>query len=49
MRGKAVKIKKQDEAQERQNARDLRTTQEQLALIDARPGNSAKERARLNA
>lgn len=34
-------------AQERQEARKARSTAEQLTLLDARPGESAKERARL--
>lgn len=34
-------------AQERQKARKSRTAAEQLALLDARPGKSARERARL--
>jgi len=37
------------EADERQAARDKRTTEEQLALLDSRPGESARERERLEA
>jgi hypothetical protein len=48
MRGKAVKARKQAEAQERQDARNKRTNEQQLALIETRRGNSAKERARLS-
>lgn len=36
-----------DEAEARQAARDLRTAEEQLALIDSRPGASRRERIRL--
>jgi len=35
------------EADAREEARACRTPKEQLALLDARPGNSARERARL--
>jgi hypothetical protein len=35
------------EAEERQVRRDLRTTDEQLQLIDSRPGASRRERIRL--
>jgi hypothetical protein len=31
----------------RQEARDNRTTEQQLALLDQRPGSSARERKRL--
>lgn len=34
-------------AVDRQELRNERTTQQQLALLDERPGNSARERARL--
>lgn len=34
-------------AVDRQEARDARSTEQQLALLDERPGNSARERARL--
>jgi hypothetical protein len=47
MRGKAVKQQRQDDAQKRQNARDSRTNEEQLARLNNRPGNSAKERGKL--
>lgn len=35
------------EAQERQEARDKRTVEQQLALIALRPGESKRERSRL--
>jgi hypothetical protein len=35
------------EAQQRQKARDKRTPEEQLVVLQSRPGNSTKERARL--
>lgn len=34
-------------AVDRQEVRDARSTEQQLALLDERPGNSARERARL--
>lgn len=34
-------------AVDRQELRNERTAQQQLALLDERPGNSARERARL--
>ena len=40
---------KRVEAEARQVARDLRSTEEQLKLIESRPGQSRKERARLEA
>lgn len=36
-----------DEAEARQVARDLRSTEEQLQLLDSRPGASRRERVRL--
>ncbi len=39
--------KRHDEAVERQNARNLRSDEEQLKLIAKRPGFSERERARL--
>jgi CHASE3 domain sensor protein len=47
MRGKAVNARKQAEAQERQDARNKRTDEQQLALINNRPGQSHRERAKL--
>lgn len=41
--------KLRDEAEARQIAHDLRSPEEQLKLIDARPGFSRRERARLEA
>jgi hypothetical protein len=43
---KSRKIR-QTEAQQRDAARAKRSDQEQLKLLDSRPGNSARERARL--
>lgn len=39
--------KLRDDAEARQVKRDLRTTEEQLKLIDSRPGTSRRERTRL--
>lgn len=48
--GKTVpQLQRVQPALDRQAERDARTTREQLALLDQRPGNSAKERARLTA
>ena len=38
---------KREEAEERQAAHAKRTVEQQLALIEQRPGNSARERERL--
>jgi hypothetical protein len=38
---------KREAAEARQVARDLRSTEEQLKLIDSRPGTSRRERTRL--
>lgn len=38
---------KRDAAEARQVARDLRSTEEQLKLIDSRPGSSRRESAKL--
>jgi hypothetical protein len=43
---KSHKIR-QTEAQQRDAARAKRSDQQQLKLLDSRPGNSARERARL--
>jgi hypothetical protein len=43
---KSRKIR-QTEAQQRDAARAKRSDQQQLKLLDSRPGNSARERARL--
>lgn len=40
---------KQLEAAKRQLKRDARSTSEQLAVLDTRPGESKRERKRLNA
>jgi hypothetical protein len=40
---------RQDEAQTRNQARAKRTPEQQLKLLDQRPGNSTRERARLEA
>jgi hypothetical protein len=40
---------KQVEAEERQQDRDLRSPEEQLALLDVRPGTSKRERLKLAA
>jgi hypothetical protein len=37
------KVERQEEAQARKEAHDKRTVDEQLALIDQRPGKSEKE------
>ncbi len=48
--GKTVwQLVRQTAAAARIAARATRTNEEQLALLDQRPGNSARERARLTA
>ena len=42
------KEQRRREADERAEARKGRTAEEQLALIDERPGNSTKEREKLS-
>lgn len=42
-----MKNQKRQEANERQEARIQRTPKEQSALLDWRPGDAARERARL--
>jgi hypothetical protein len=42
------KREKQEEAKERQTARDKRTKEQQISLIKSRRGESKKELARLN-
>ena len=44
-----IRARRKNEAEERAAVRASRTPQQQLAILDARPGNSAKERGRLNA
>jgi hypothetical protein len=43
------KQRRQQASAKRQEARARRTLEEQLALLDDRPGNSTKERARIEA
>lgn len=42
-----TKEQKREEAEDRANAYQHRSTKDQLALIEQRPGNSAAERERL--
>lgn len=46
--GRKALERRQREADERQEARDSRTDEEQIALLLTRPGDSAKEIARLS-
>lgn len=47
--GKTVpQLQRVQPAKDRQAARDARSADEQLALLDQRPGQSAKERRRLS-
>lgn len=41
------RLRRSQEAAERQKAREERGVQTQLALLDTRPGNSSRERRRL--
>ena len=48
--GKTIpQLHRAEAAAQRKAERDSRSTEEQLKLLDTRPGNSAKERARLGA
>lgn len=44
----ADKLRKREEAEERQKSRDKRSSGMQLILLDGRPGRSLKERSRLS-
>ena len=44
---KAARQQKREQAESRQAGRATLTTEQQLAALDARPGHSKKERARL--
>lgn len=44
---KQYRAEKRESAEARQVARDLRSTAQQLKLIDSRPGSSRRERTRL--
>jgi len=46
---KAARQQKREQAESRQAGRATLTTEQQLAALDARPGHSKKERARLTA
>ena len=46
---RAHRKKLREEAEARQTQRNKRSVEEQLALIESRPGNSRKERERLEA
>lgn len=46
--GKKALQQRQQEAADRQADRDSRTNDEQIALLKTRPGNSAREIARLS-
>lgn len=41
------RLRRSQEAAVRKESRSLLTNEDQLALLDTRPGNSARERARL--
>jgi hypothetical protein len=47
-RGKKAKLARQMSAELREICRSSLAPQEQLARLDRRPGNSTRERARLN-
>lgn len=45
--GRSRRVERSKQAAERQAAHDKRTAAEQLALVDNRPGQSLRERAKL--
>jgi hypothetical protein len=45
--GRRAREQRQQDAQVRQESRALSTAEEQIAILDLRPGASARERARL--
>jgi len=47
--GRAERERRQTAANERQEAREKRSVEEQIALLDSRPGQSLRERERLGA